>query len=128
MNYKKKRLTDKQFQINNRQKYDSKVTNNFLNERGLNATTFSMLPTELLQARLAVVELKNLYWHLLTKQQAKTVNKFNSKVINKKKCHLLNPSLAYPILNLATKIKRQAHQQKLQARQKIKELRYNQPS
>ncbi len=128
MNYKKKRLTDKQFQINNSQKYDSKVTDNFLKECGLNATTFSKLPTELLQARLAVVELKNFYWHLLTKQQAKTINKFNSKLINKKKCHELNPFLAYPILNLATKIKRQAHQQELQARQKIKELRYNQPS
>jgi hypothetical protein len=127
MNYKKKRLTDAQYQINCRQKYDSRVTDNFLKGCGLNATTFSKLPTELLQARLAVLELKNFYWHLLTKQQAKTINKFNSKVINKKKCHLLNPSLAYPILNLATKIKRQAHQQELQAKQKIKELRYNQP-
>ena len=35
MNYKKKRLTDAQFQINNKQKFDTKATNVFLKENGL---------------------------------------------------------------------------------------------
>ena len=127
MNYKKKRLSDKQYQINCRQKYDTKVTDNLLKNCGLNLNTFVTLPIELVQARLAAVELKKNYLNLLTKEHIKAINKFNSKVINHKKCNQLSPALAYPILNLATKIKRQAHKQELHLRQTIQELRYNQP-
>ena len=116
MNYKKKRLTDAQFQINNKQKFDTKATNIFLKENGLSPFTFSTMAKELVQARLAALELLKNHFELLSEQQIKALNKFNSKVINKKKCNQLNPSIAYPILNLATKIKRQAHKQ-----------RYNQP-
>ena len=127
MNYKKKRLTDAQFQINNRQKYDSKVTDSLLKAKGLNPQTFSTIPLELAQARIVAVELLKNYFQLLTKQQIKALNKFKCKTADKKKCNQLNPTLAYPILNLATKIKRQAHKKELQARQIIQELRYNQP-
>ncbi|QWD66027.1 hypothetical protein [Polynucleobacter sp. MWH-Aus1W21] len=119
MNYKKKRLTDAQFQINCRQKYDSKITDNLLKEHGLNPQTFSTMPLELTQARIVAVELLKHYSGFLNKEQIKALNKFNSKVINKKKCNQLKPTLAYPILNLATKIKRQAHKQEQQARLKI---------
>ncbi len=127
MNYKKKRLTDKQFQIKNRQIYDSKVTDNFLKNNGVNPITLTKIPVEVIRARIASYELLNQYKTFLSNDQIKAINKFNSKVNNKKKCHLLTPNLAYPILNLATKIKRKAHQQTVQARQIIKELRYNQP-
>ncbi len=120
MNYKKKHLTDKQFQINNRQKYDSKVTDSLLKDCGLSPSNFASMPLVLVQARLAVVELKKFYWHFLTKQQIKAINKFNSKLINKKKCEKLSTTSAYSILNLATKIKRQAHKEELQQRQEIK--------
>ncbi|MBU3556255.1 hypothetical protein ICN18_01265 [Polynucleobacter sp. Ross1-W9] len=127
MNYKKKRLTDAQFKINNDQKYDSKITDNFLRECGLNPQTFTTMAKELVQARLAAVDLLKNYSNFLNKHQTKALNKFKGKTANKKKCNQLSPTLAYPILNLATKIKRQAHKQELQARQTIQELRYNQP-
>ena len=127
MNFKKKRLTDAQFQINNRQKYDSKVTDSLLKSHGLNPQTFSSMPLELVQARIVAVKLLKNYSQFLTKHQTKALNKFKSKTADKKKCNQLSPTLAYPILNLATKIKRQAHKQELQARQIIQELRYNQP-
>ncbi|ANJ00414.1 hypothetical protein A8O14_10215 [Polynucleobacter wuianus] len=127
MNYKKKRLTDAQFKINNDQKYDSKITDNFLRECGLNPQTFTIMAKELVQARLAAVDLLKNYSNLLNKHQTKALNKFKGKTANKKKCNQLSPTLAYPILNLATKIKRQAHKQEVQARQTIQELRYNQP-
>ncbi|WP_216188737.1 hypothetical protein [Polynucleobacter parvulilacunae] len=82
---------------------------------------------ELVQARLAAVDLLKNYSNFLNKHQTKALNKFKGKTANKKKCNQLSPTLAYPILNLATKIKRQAHKQELQARQTIQELRYNQP-
>jgi hypothetical protein len=121
MNYKKKRLTDKQFQINNRQKYDSKVTDSLLKDCGLSPSNFASMPLVLVQARLAVVELKKFHWHLLTKQETKAINKFNSKLINKKKYEQLKTTSAYLILNLATKIKRKAHKEELQQRQEIKQ-------
>ncbi len=127
MNYKKKRLTDAQFQINNRQKYDSKVTDGLLKANGLNPQTFSTMPLELVQARIVAVELLKHYSGFLSKEQIKALNKFKIKTADKKKCNQLSPTLAYPILNLATKLKRQAHKQDLQARQTIQELRYNQP-
>ena len=127
MNYKKKRLTDAQFKINNDQKYDSKVTDNFLRECGLNPQTFTSMAKELVQARLAALDLLKNYSNHLNKHQTKALNKFKGKTADKKKCNQLSPTLAYPILNLATKIKRQAHKQELQARQTIQELRYNQP-
>ena len=127
MNYKKKRLTDAQFKINNDQKYDSKVTDNFLRECGLNPQTFTSMAKELVQARLAALDLLKNYSNHLNKHQTKALNKFKGKTADKKKCNQLSPTLAYPILNLATKIKRQAHKQELQARQTIQKLRYNQP-
>lgn len=127
MKYKKKRLTDAQYQINCRQKYDSKITDNLLKECGLNPQTFATMAIELVQAQLAVVELENQYARFLTHEHTKTINKFTSKVMNKKKCGQLKPTLAYPILNLASKIKRQAHKQAIEARQKIQAQRYNQP-
>jgi hypothetical protein len=118
MNYKNKRLTDAQYSIYCRQKYDSKVTDNLLRQNGLNPSTFTTMAVEVVQAQLVAKELKKNYSFLLTPKQLKLINKFISKATDKKTCSKLKPSFAYPILNLATKIKRQAH--------KI-EPRYNQP-
>lgn len=127
MNYKKKKLTQKQFEINYRQKYDSKITDNLLRQNGLNPQTFSIMAIEVVQARLVAKELKNNYSNLLTPRQIKLINKFNSKATNEKICNELKPAFAYPILNLATKIKRLAHKQEQNVRGKIQAQRYNQP-
>jgi tRNA(Met) C34 N-acetyltransferase TmcA len=114
MNYKKKRLTPKQFAINCRQKYDSKVADNLLRQNGLNPYTFSTMAVEVAQALIAAKVLKKNYSNFLTPTQIKLINKFNSKATNQKICNDLKPAVAYPILNLLTKIKRKAHKQKVQ--------------
>jgi hypothetical protein len=127
MNYKNKRLTETQFAIYCRQKYDSKVADNLLRQNGLNANTFTTMAIEVVQAQLVAKELKKNYASLLTPQQLKLINKFIAKATDKKTCSKLKPSFAYPILNLATKIKRQAHKKELLNRETIQGLRYNQP-
>jgi hypothetical protein len=127
MKYKKKRLTDTQYQIYCRQKYDSKITDNLLKECGLNPQTFATMAIELVQAQFAIVELQKNYSTLLTEKHMEVIEKFNSKLALTKKCDRLKPTLAYPILNLTSKIKRQAHKQEKEARQKIQAQRYNQP-
>ena len=127
MEYKKK-PTFTQIQINSRQKYDSKITDNFLREQGLNPNTFAVIDIKIVQAKRVASELLKSYSKHLTKEQIQTINKFNRKVANKKKCSQLKPAMAYPILNLAVKIKRQAHKNEVLSRQKIHANRYNQPS
>lgn len=127
MNYKKKRLTEAQFAIHCRQKYDSKVADNLLRQNGLNPNTFTTMAIEVVQAQLAAKELKKNYANFLTPQQLKLINKFISKATDKKICAQLKPTFAYPILNLATKIKRQAHKKEVLNRKTIQGLRYNQP-
>lgn len=127
MEYKKK-PTFAQIQINSRQKYDSKITDNFLREQGLNPNTFAVMDIKIVQAKRVASELLKSYLKHLTKEQIRVLNKFNRKVANKKKCGQLKPAMAYPILNLAAKIKRQAHKGEVLGRQKIQANRYNQPS
>ena len=124
----KKRPTFTQIQINSRQKYDSKITDNFLREQGLNPNTFAVMDIKIVQAKRVASELLKSYSKHLSKEQIQAINKFNRKVANKKKCGQLKPAMAYPILNLAAKIKRQVHKSEVLSRQKIRENRYNQPS
>lgn len=120
MKYKKKRLTDKQFQINNRQKFDTRVTDSLLIEHGLDIKTFATMPIELVRARIVAVDLLKNYSIFLTEDHIKALKQFNQKVTDKNKLNRINPTLSYPILNLGTKIKRQAHKQHAQTKQKIK--------
>jgi hypothetical protein len=127
MNYKKKRLTDAQFQINCRQKYDSKVTDNFLKENGLNPDTFAILAPELIKAQLTIKELEKDYSKFLSQAHIEAINKFNEKLSDSKKRRKAKPALAYQIFNMASKIKRQAHKEEILLRQKVQAIRYNQP-
>ena len=126
MEYKKK-PTFAQIQINSRQKYDSKITDNFLREQGLNPNTFAAMDIKIVQAKRVASELLKSYLKHLTKEQIRVLNKFNRKVANKKKCGQLKPAMAYPILNLAAKVKRRAHKYEVLSRQKIQANRYTQP-
>lgn len=117
MKYKKKKLTHKQFAINNRQKYDSNITDGLLKKNGLNPNTFAKLDLKVVQAKIAVHELEKKYSKYLTEENIETIKAFNRKVAHPKNGHLLKSNAAYPILNMATKIKRQAYQAELIARQ-----------
>ena len=127
MKYKKKRLTPKQFVINNQQKYDTKIADSLLKQNGLNPNTFAKLDLKVAQAKIAAHELEEKYSKYLSDEHIEKIKAFNRKVINSKKCHLLKPNAAYPILNLASKIKRQAYKAELLIRQQIRAQRYNQP-
>ena len=127
MNYKKKRLTDAQFQINCRQKYDSQVTDNFLKENGLNPDTFAILSPELIKAQLTINELERDYSKFLSQAHIEAINKFNEKLSDSKKRKKAKPALAYPILNMASKIKRLAYKEEILLRHKVQAIRYNQP-
>ena len=118
MKYKKNKLTSKQFAINNQQKYDTKSADSFLKQNGLIPATFEKLDLKVAQAKIAAHALEEKYSKYLSNEHIKKINEFNRKVINSKKCHLLKPSAAYPILNLASKIKRQAYKEELLIRQK----------
>ena len=127
MKYKKKKLTPKQFAINSHQKYDSSITDCLLKQNGLNPNNFAKLDLKVAQAKIAAHELEEKYSKYLSDEHIEKIKAFNRKVINSKKCHLLKSNVAYPILNLASKIKRQAYKAELLIRQKIKAQRCNQP-
>lgn len=128
MNYKKKkRLTPKQFQINMLEKRDTIIANSLIKQNGLKPDTFTTLDLKVAQAKIAAHDLLQNYSEHLTKEQSKQINDFNKKVANPKIHSRLKPNAAYPILNMATKIKRQAHQKTILTRQTIQALRYNQP-
>ena len=127
MKYKKKKLTHKQFAINSHQKYDSSITDCLLKQNGLNPNTFAKLDLKVAQAKIAAHELEQKYSKYLTDEHIEKIKAFNLKVSNSNKCHLLRPNAAYPILNLASKIKRQVYKAELLIRQKIQAQRCNQP-
>lgn len=128
MKYKKNKLTHKQFAINRQQQYESNITDRLLYQCGLNPNTFAKLDLKIVQAKIAAFELERFYFQYLSEIQIEQIRAFNRKVSNSKKFDWLRPNQAYPILNLATKIKRQAHKKELINRQKIQALRgYNQP-
>jgi hypothetical protein len=123
-----KQLTHKQFDIHQRQQCDSNYTDWLLRHHGLNPNTFAKLDLKVVQAKIAAHELEKKYSKYLTEANIEKIKAFNRKVANPKKGHLLKSNAAYPILNMATKIKRQAYQAELITRQKIQALRrYNQP-
>jgi hypothetical protein len=127
MNYKNRYLTDQQFHICNREKYDSKVTDNFLKEQGINPGTFAQLPIELLQAQMAIAEVERHYPSLVTCECVSAFSRFIQKLENKSRRRKLKPSAAYPIFKLVKKIKQQAYQETLIQRQKIQALRNQLP-
>jgi len=128
MNYKKKRrLTPKQFEINTQQKRDTMIADSLIRQNGLKPKTFTTLDLKVAEAKMTAHNLLQNYSEYLTQQHIKQINDFNRKVNNRNVCGRLKPNIAYPILNMATKIKRQAHKEKILTRQKIQALRYNQP-
>ena len=129
MNYnkKKKRLTPAQFRINCLEKCDSKRADALLKANGLNPRTFSVIHVDLARAQIAIKELYLHFGKYLGSKDIKAIQKFNKRLALEKDLGNQSQRLAYPILNLATKIKRRAHKDQELVKKKIQTARYNQP-
>lgn len=129
MNYnkKKKRLTHAQFRINSLEKFHSKKTDVLLKSNGLDPKTFSVIHVDLARAQIAVSELEHNFREYLNPEDRKAISKFNKKMALSNNPSEIKQALAYPILNLITRIKRIAYKNQKLVREKIQQTRYNQP-
>jgi hypothetical protein len=122
----KKQLTHSQFAINNKTLRDTARTDSWLKQNGLNVDAVATVCGEVLIAQKKAHELLKHHAKLLTPEQLKLLKTFEDRLSNKKKRKKMKPSSAYPILNLCTKIARQAYRNEMLAQQKIQALRQKQ--
>ena len=107
----KDQLTETQYQILRKQGKDTLTTNEWLISTGIKLNTFSTTNSKLLQAQQQATNLLRNYTALLTTQQIQTLQNFQKRMTNKNTRTKLKPEHAYPILNIATKVKRIEHKQ-----------------
>lgn len=88
------------------------ITQNWIRANGMQVSTFNSTPIKLLQAQKQATNLLLNYTALLTKSQTQTLQKFQKRMSHKNTRSKLKPEHAYPVLNIATKIKRIEHKQK----------------
>ena len=101
-------------QIRTRELLDTKLTDAWLEQQGINAKNFSSIHIKLLQAQSQAKLLTENHQHLLTNSQLKLLIDFLGKMKDTASRSRLKPAAALPILNLAGKINRQlfkAHRQ-----------------
>ena len=101
-------------QIRTRELLDTKLTDAWLAQQGINAKNFSSIHIKLLQAQSQAKLLTENHQHLLTNSQLKLLIDFLGKMKNSAYRKQLNPKATLPILNLAAKINRhlfKAHRQ-----------------
>jgi hypothetical protein len=104
--------TELQYLIQQRQQRETRATNNWLKENGLNADTFASTRVSLLQAQKAAHQAKTELRHYLTDGDIKRIEAFERKM---RQAHIrdkLPKHAANPIFQICTKAKRKAHQQK----------------
>jgi hypothetical protein len=77
----------------------------------MQVSTFNSTPIKLLQAQQQATNLLLNYTALLTKSQTQTLQNFQKRMSHKNTRTKLKPEHAYPVLNIATKIKRIEHKQ-----------------
>lgn len=120
---KKNMLTTEQFQQQLQSQRDVGLTDWWLKMNGLNPDAITDVCIEVLDAQRLAHAVLQRHRNLLTPKQLQLLNDFKHKLNDKKKRQKLKPSSAYPVLNLCTKINRQAHRIELEVRQKIQALR-----
>ena len=108
---KKNALTHKQFDIQNKNKRDTGLTDWWLRNNGINAQIISNTHSKLIQAQHEAHLLLSNHIHLLSSDQIKALKNFQRKMnkghIRKK----LKPEAAYTVLNISTKVVRLMHRQ-----------------
>jgi hypothetical protein len=87
------------------------ITQNWIRANGMQVSTFNSTPIKLLQAQQQATNLLLNYTALLTKSQTQTLQNFQKRMSHKNTRTKLKPEHAYPVLNIATKIKRIEHKQ-----------------
>ena len=87
------------------------ITQNWIRANGMQVSTFNSTPIKLLQAQQQATNLLRNYIALLTTQQVQTLQNFQKRMSHKNTRTKLKPEHAYPVLNIATKIKRIEHKQ-----------------
>lgn len=87
------------------------ITQNWIRANGMQVSTFNSTPIKLLQAQQQATNLLLHYTALLTKSQVQTLQNFQKRMSHKNTRTKLKPEHAYPVLNIATKIKRIEHKQ-----------------
>ncbi len=120
---KKHALTPEQFGQQLQSTRDTGLTDWWLKKNGLNPDAIADVCIEVLNAQRVAYSVLQRHKELLTPKQLQILNNFNHRLNDKKKRRKLRPSSAYPVLNLCTKINRQAHRIELETRQKIQALR-----
>jgi hypothetical protein len=120
---KKHALTPEQFQQQLQSKRDAGLTDWWLKKNGLNPDAIVDVCIEVLNAQRVAHAVLLRHKDLLSPAQLQLLKNFNHRLNDKKKRRKLKPSSAYPVLNLCTKINRQAHRIELETRQKIQALR-----
>lgn len=88
------------------------ITQNWIRANGMQVSTFNSTPIKLLQAQQQATNLLRNYIPLLTTQQVQTLQNFQKRMSHKNTRSKLKPEHAYPVLNIATKVKRIEHKQK----------------
>ena len=94
-------------QIRTRELLDTKLTDAWLAQQGINFKNFSSIHIKLLQAYSKAKLLTENHQHLLTNSQLKLLVDFLGKMKDTASRSRLKPAAALPILNLAGKINRQ---------------------
>jgi hypothetical protein len=111
MKKQKNILTQAQYQILCKHDKDTLTTEKWIKETGLTVCVFDRLPVQVLKAQQVAHTLLTQNKKLLTNEQIKTIRAFQRKVGNTKNHKNLNPSTAFPILNINNKINRQLFKQ-----------------
>ena len=109
----KDQLTETQYQILRKQGKDTLTTNEWLISTGIKLNTFSTTNPKLLQAQQQATNLLRNYTALLTNQQIQTLQNFQKRMSHKNTRTKLKPEHAYPVFNIATKVKRIEHKQQV---------------
>ena len=89
------------------------MTQNWIRTNGMQVSTFNSTPIKLLQAQKQATNLLLNHINQLTNSQVQILQKFQKHMSHKNTRIKLKPENAYPILNIATKIKRIEHKQQV---------------
>ena len=102
---------EQQLQISRLETADTNKANNWIANSGFDLRTFNTTNIRLLQAQQQATDLLLNHINLLTKSQVQTLHNFQKRMSHKNTRIKLKPDHAYPVLNIATKVKRIEHKQ-----------------
>lgn len=108
MNYKKKKLSPKQYLINRQSGRDSLQTDFWMHQNGVLLQNLAVGSIEIFQAAKLANEVLRQYRYLVGADQAVLLLSFLNKAHNPKTRIKITQGQSYKVMNLTKKIKRQA--------------------